>query len=369
MRQLDILSGIGHFGVMLIGFEDGAPLDQPVGGGNGLTVGYLRPLDNSVVSISNFVTDATNPRFGLPEFYEIGFNVSTNNEVTIQTDPEARTVQRTKVHWTRVVHAIDHARNSPVFGEPRMKRVFNYLTDLEKVLGGSAEMFWRGGFPGIALESQPGLTEKIEFDQEATKQMMDKYMNGLQRYLALVGMSARTLEVQISDPKNFWEAQMRAIATSLAVPWRVFLGSEAAQLASDQDSTNWNARINARRKYRTNSNIIRPFINRLIEYGVVRPPKDNRFKIKWDDLNMPTDLDRAKVADMVTKAIGTYVQTGADVVLPIREFFTEVIQLDRVVIDRVMEIIDEDAIREMQTQDVQRLMEESGESNGDIENA
>lgn len=365
LRQIDILSGVAYYGVLLMGFNDGAPLRAPLNPGRsgGLELAYLRPLDNSAVSIAQWDTDESSPRFGKPTMYRLNLALGVDR-VGVQTEPSIEEGIGVDVHWTRVIHVLDNRRNSPVFGEPRLKPVFNRVLDVEKVSAGSAEMFWKGGFPGIAIETQPGLVETIEFDGDAVKQQMDAYMNGLQRYIALLGMSARTLEVQISDPKNFYELQMRLITTALAVPWRVFMGSEAAQLASDQDATNWNTRLNARRKNHIDPMILRPFLNRMIELGVLPQPKEG-YHIKWDDLNSPTDLDRARVADFITKALATYVQVGADVLFPPRDFLMSVLNMDATIVDRVMDEIDLDALRDMSATSVDRLMMEPGGTDDD----
>jgi hypothetical protein len=242
-----------------------------------------------------------------------------------------------------------------------MKPVFNYLMDLRKIGGGSAEMFWKGGWPGLAIETQPGLIEKVDFDAAAVREEMDRHQNGLQRYIALIGMTARTLEVQITDPKNYYETQMRLITATLAVPWRVFMGSEAAQLAGEQDTINWNTRLNSRRQDFCSPGIIRPFIKRMMELGVLPQPA-TKVKIDWEDLNTPSDLDRAKVADLITKALATYVQVRADEVLPIREFMRHVLNFKPSLVDAVLDVIGDDPLADRELEDVNRLLKESGPS-------
>jgi hypothetical protein len=183
-------------------------------------------------------------------------------------------------------------------------------------------MFWKGGFPGIALEANDPDNEVV-LDKEATRDQMDAYMNGLNRYIALVGMNAKSLAPQVADPSEHVEVQMKLIAATMGVPWRIFIGSEAAQLASSQDMVSWNKRINRRREEYISPFIIRPFINRLMDFGPL--PLVPEYDIKWSDLNSPSDEEKATVAEKQTNALSKYVQGGIDAVVPPFHYLTIVL--------------------------------------------
>ncbi len=150
----------------------------------------------------------------------------------------------------------------------------------------------------MSLQSLPGLTEDVTLDTKATKEQMEAYMNGLQRYIATIGMDVKSLSVQVADPEHHLEAQMRFIATSLAIPWRVFVGSEAAKLASTQDVQTWNRRLTRRREDYVSPFILRPFVDRLIAFGILPEPADLKegYLIDWEDLDTPSDAEMATVA-------------------------------------------------------------------------
>ena len=46
------------------------------------------------------------------------------------------------VHASRVIHVAEDILDDEVYGIPRLEPLYNYLDDLLKVVGGSAEMFW-----------------------------------------------------------------------------------------------------------------------------------------------------------------------------------------------------------------------------------
>lgn len=343
MQRADVLSGVGRFGIVLLGFDDGKPLNEIIEGidENGNTTGepafqllYIRPLEESLVKINRIQGDIKSPRYGLPLEYGLQFADSTIGETG--------TVNQT-VHWSRVIHLADNRMNSNVFGRPRLEVVFNRILDLRKIAGGSGEMFWKGGFPGLSMESLPSIGEEVEIDEKKLKAQIEDYQNGLQRYLATVGMTVKSLSPQVADPGPHIEAQMRLIATAMAVPWRVFIGSEAAQLASEQDSQTWNRRLTRRREDYVSPFILRPLLDRLIMLGALPKPSEvnakgkAKYVIEWPDLNTPSDTEKADVAQKKTTAIKDYVTSGADVLVPPFHFLTTVVGFSKEETDSILQ--------------------------------
>tara|TARA_R110000765_G_scaffold21882_2_gene56203 strand:- start:8649 stop:11003 length:2355 start_codon:yes stop_codon:yes gene_type:complete len=345
LQRADELSGVGHYGIILIGLNDGLPLHMPVAGFNedgtvtsprqGTEIIYLRVLDESLVDIASWQGDPTVARYGQPTAYNITLSDPRNQEASAVATPPDTT--ESKVHWSRILHVADNRKTSEVLGTPRMEPVWNRLYDLRKVLGGSGEMYWRGGFPGVALETQPGL-ENAELDEEATRSMMYDYMNGLQRYIALTGMTAKSLAPQISDPTSTFEAQIKAICIIIGVPYRVFMGTEEARLAGEQDTNAWNGRLQNRQARYVTPMLINPFVRRLIEYGVLVPPaEENGWNVDWPDAHTPSELQRAEVASKRTEALAKYIGGGVDTLIPPFEYLTHITGLDKDVVEAILD--------------------------------
>lgn len=316
LTRADVLSGIGRFGIVLLGLDDGLSLDKEVAKGKRELL-YVRVFDESCVTIAELEADPKNPRYGLPKMYQVLFR---DTAIGIQTTPQ--TQKSVNVHWSRVLHIADNRMSSDIYGQPRLEMVANRVLDLSKIAGGSGEMFWKGGFPGVSLEALPEVLNSgtVELDKEATKNQIEAYQNGLQRYLALVGMKANSLSVQVADPTPHVDVQIKLIAAALGVPWRILIGSEAAQLASEQDTRSWNRRLTRRRNDYVTPYIIMPFLRRLIDLQVLPTPKD--INVAWPDLNTPSDADKAKVAEGLTNAITKYVMSGSDQFMPPYHFLT-----------------------------------------------
>jgi len=333
MQRADAISGIGRYGVILVGLDDGKDLIEPVPGidlrtgratgKNNHSITYLRTFDESQARIVRYISDQSSPLYGMPEIYEIQF---VNYHLDDASAEGTNTTEN--VHWTRLIHLADKRLTSEIFAVPRMQSSYNRLYDTRKMLAGSGEMYWRGAFPGISLETMPGFEDAV-IDKEQTKLEMEAYMNGLQRYLLNQGLTAKSLPPQVQSPRDFLMTQLHAIAITIGVPLRIFMGSEQAQLASAQDVRNFNRRIKKRQHRYLSPFVIRPFIQRLIDYGAINPPvktySDGRAKymIKWPDVDVPTEKDQAEIGDKWTTALQKYVASEVyNMISPLDYFVT-----------------------------------------------
>ena len=368
LGRADEMSGIGSYGILLLGLNDGKSLEEPVDGisETGEKVGnaqhellYLRVFDESLVDVSLFEEDESNPRFGQPLLYDITFADPRSEESTATKKQDGT---NRSVHWTRCIHLADNRKSSEIFGVPRMRPVYNRLYDLRKLLGGSAEMFWKGAFPGLSFEVNPDLGD-VELDATALRAEFDNYSNGLQRYLALAGVQAKSLAPQVANPDAHINAQIKAIAITLGVPWRIFVGSEQAQLASSQDKQTWNNRVSHRQSKYVVPMLIRPFLDRLMTYGIL--PEVEEYFVDFPDLASPTDEDIAIIAGSQIESISKYVQAGVDALLPPKEFFTIVMGFDPEQADAIIEAANEQ-MDEMEIDeddlDLEHEMDEQSES-------
>ncbi len=337
LYRMDKMCGIGHYGVLLLGIDDGLPLDQPILGldqwgrpdpkfkpQRPYNLLYMRPFDEYLSFIQMYETDVYSPRYGLPVYYNL-----VMLDMTIDAaGASIGTRLNRRVHWTRLIHVADNLLSSLVYGIPRAQNTFNRLLDLRKIKGGSAEMFWKGAFPGLAFEIDPRfVADDPEFDREDFKREVKDYADGLQRYLTLIGIKATSLAPQIAEPKAHVEIQEAAIAQNLNIPLRIFQGSEEGRLASSQDSLAWNTRLKKRYSKFLNPYLIRKIVDRFIALGIMRPPKDGKYKIYWPDLNLSTDEDKANLALKWTQALAQYVSSGIIHMIPPMDYMTMILGL------------------------------------------
>ena len=336
MEKLDIEAGIGRFGVMLLGFRGKLETPAPNLDDRGNRTAqrlpkaekdlekllYLRVFPEYLVTVKELEDDDNNPRFGQPRMYNI--KMSDPRDTTSEENALTPGVIDRDVHWTRVIHFADNGRSAMAFGEPRLKPVYNYILDTRKISGGSSEMFYKGAFPGISFETFPELTAEAELDAESVKKEIEAYSNGLQRYMRLVGMTAKSLAPQVADPSNHLTTLLQLICATIQVPMPVFLGQVEGHMAGVQNSVSWNRRLRKRQDNVLTPLMIQPFIDRLMLVGVL--PWVDEYHVEWRDLNVLSDTDKAKISLQKAQALLQYVTSGVFALVPPRIFLELVLQ-------------------------------------------
>lgn len=362
--RADRLAGVGHYGGILLGYDDGADLSLPPDGfdvgafvGDELTRNarplvnaaprdengqslrkakpqagaskgagteraaraasawtpkrnliYMRPFREKYAQIATWCQDPKSARFGKPETYMLTLFDPNNETHTGQGQPQ-NTIH---VHWTRFLHIADNRQGSDVFGKPRMKPVFNYLQSLDKIAAASGEMFWLGARPGYSFEVNPDIPD-AELDEEKLRKEFDAFANGLQRYLGLTGVSAKSLAPQVSDPTPHVKMLLTLIAITLGYPLRIFMGTEEAKKAGEQDDKHWNRRLKHRQDTFVTPCQLRPLFELLVALEVL--PGINGpdgLMVAWPDLSTVSDLEKSEIMLNKTQAMASYVGGGVD---------------------------------------------------------
>lgn len=315
MIRADILSGIGQYGVILLGLGDGQPLNTEAKRRDKMPLLYMRAFPESLAPITSWETDKYNRRYGMPHTYQITFNDPKDRQSGLGV-----TTGTVDVHWSRIIHIADNLGSSEVLGVPRMRPVLNRLLDIRKLYGGSAEMYWKGAFPGLSIETLPQLGGDVDVDDDAVKDEMEGYFNGLQRYMRLTGMTAKTLTPTVVDPSPQIEKHIEAICIKGGYPVRIFKGSERGELASTQDDDAWNDRLKFRQLTHNTPRVIVPTVDRLIQVGVLPEPKES-LKAEWPDLTSKSDNEKAEVGTKRTTAFAQYIAAGGpEYIAPVTYF-------------------------------------------------
>jgi len=307
--RADRLAGVGYYAVLFLGFDDGKPLDTPVTKSRKLL--YCQPYDESQAAIHAYDLDPRSSRYGLPEMYNLTMQNST-------TGAQARLV-----HWSRLIHVADNAESNDVFGTPRLQSVYNRLQDIETIVAGSAEMFWKGGFPGYAFQADADADMSVQSMNELQTEI-DEYVNKMKRYLRVQGVEVKELRPQIADPSNHVEVQVNLISSATGIPKRILIGSEMGKLASEQDKENWRDRVDERRATFAEPIIMRTLIDRLITVGLL--PKVKQYIIKWPEIDTLSEREEADIAKIKSEAINSYSSSPESIALfPPFHFFTKVL--------------------------------------------
>lgn len=311
LQRLDELCGIGRYGIMLFGLGDGQ-FKTPATKGATKKLAYLRVFDESCVTTPILEMDRRNIRYGWP----VEYHVLLANGETID------------VHWTRVLHVADNLMSSEMLGEPRLRVHWNRVLDLRKLLGGSAEMYWKGAWNGMGLQAVPdSVTGEVDIDPEDLAEEMQKFYDGLTRYFAVKNMVPHSMQPNVSDPTAQIEVQKDAICIGLNVPKRIFEGSEMGELASSQDTGHWNDRVRYRQNTFCTPRILVPFVERLIWYGILPPPKE--FFVRWKALDALSDAEKADIALKKTQTLAAYLKGDVENLIEPVEYLVKVFGMSK----------------------------------------
>lgn len=281
-KKADRLSCLGRFSLIVIGtkVKDNNPdnksnLNDPsreLPAGESINeLSYIRVFSEKEVMINRWEEDRSNPRYGLPTEYT----------VTLKNGDKQATPYQ--VHWSRCIHIAEDVLDNDVYGIPKLEPVFNYLQDLLKVVGGSAEMFWLGAYQGLVFNVKEGY-ELGETEAIALENEIQNYVDKLQRFMKTRGVDVESLSTPTADPNGNFDVIIKLISGSSSIPVRILIGAENGVYAGSTDQDTFFSYINSRRKEFADEVILRPFIDRLVDYGYIKKASNNEYYLRWEPL-------------------------------------------------------------------------------------
>lgn len=306
LHRLDRLCGLGHYGVLFLGLDGGEAAHQPIDPNRSYNVVYIQPHSERTAEVSRWCDNPASSRFGKPELYRITAGVNWSGSGAGQKTFTA--------HWSRCIHVAERSLEDEAIGIPRIERIYNRLMDLDKLLGGSAEMYWQNAAMLLAFIAEPDVNWEPEEKAEMTEQL-DQMMHGLRRHLRLRGVTPENLApgLQSADPTGHIERQLDMIAGAVGIPKRILVGTERGELSSAQDENNWAARIAERREQYAGPDIIEEFVRVCQLLGAL--PK-SCVEVVWPEADTLGEAGRADVAVKKADALQRYVNTpGAELLV------------------------------------------------------
>lgn len=312
LQRADILAGIGRYSVILLGGK--GDLSSELEKGKPEDLLYLQPFAEDDATILAYDTKADSPRFGLPTAYQL----KRVRSAAVMSEAFGRSI-----HWSRIIHVADKAIEDNVFGEPRLKRVWNRLDDLDKVVGGGSEAFWLRANQGTQFDLEPDM--QISPEEEAKlKEEVDEFVNGMRRFVRTRGMKIKTMGSDVANFDPQADRILSLIAGAIGIPKRILIGSEMGQLASSQDRSNWRDQIQDRRSGWAEPMVVRPLIDRLTQYGYLPTPAE--YHVRWPTIQY---LDESERADIAVKWANVNQSYGGEVVVEPNEIRDQVLGLEK----------------------------------------
>jgi len=314
--RLDKLSCIGRFGVLLLGFNDVSTpevWEEGVKPSTTLKLEYVTPYSENALCINKWDTTKTSPRYGKPLVYQLETKYDDGNNTTLL------------VHYSRVIHVAGTQLESEIYGEPELQSIYNRLLDLEKIVGGSAEMFWRGARAGYTADVKEGYSGGPNLKENLDTQM-DEYENNLRRFFINEGVEMKSLATQVSDPTAHVDVQVTMISSVKGIPKRILTGSERGELSSGQDADAWKELIETRRQEYADTMILREFVNRLMSVKVLPLVED--YGTEWTTLTNTSEKEKAEIGKIRAMAIKEYTANpSAAMLFPPEMFYKYVMHM------------------------------------------
>lgn len=341
MATADALCGIGRFGIMLLGVDDGKELHEPIEGyeqdpfeenpgpaSPTRKINFVRSISERFVRIEKIDYDPTSPRYGLPVTYAVELNgVDDGTEVANQQ------AEHYQVHWHRVVHVTEVTDETLVFSTPRLQPVYNDILDIHKVAAASPEAYWQGSYPGLTFKLDPGYEG---LDETGITKQMEEYAENMRRYISTVGVTVNTLAPVVVDPLPHVNACLSMISIGTGIPKRILQGTEEGVLAGNQDGASWADRIQGRREHHLTPNLVLRVVHKLQSIGVLSAAPEG-VKVVWPNPHTMSETEQADVAAKRSEAIARYVASGAENLMAFGDFLHLILKMP---IEEVRPIVD-----------------------------
>lgn len=325
LKSADILAGLGHYSVLLIGTSLPGKLDVELPkliSPNPDTVIHLTAYAEDRAKIDKLETNPSSPRFGLPLLYEIDLGTDLISADISRT--RVKTTNRVKVHWSRVIHIAEGLLENDIYGKPRLRSVWNKLMDIDKVSGGGSEAAWRRMDPGLHVDIDADA--ELDPDEEnAISDEVDEYLHNLRRTIRTRGARINPLTANVINFGPNVDSLLKFISGTTSIPIRILVGSERGELASTQDRDNWHDAIDDRRED-FGEPLIRQLVDRFIEYGIVSAP--SQYQVIWPSIDTSTEDDKAGIIGKIAKANKDQVESGDGPILTSNEIRDRILHLD-----------------------------------------
>lgn len=342
--RADRLASIGRYAVLVLGLRGQTDLSlpaAPVRGPDDLL--YVQAFSEEHCTILDLVSQDTSPLFMTPRLYNIDFSRRQESS-TLGQSPWRPSLagsygQLLPVHASRVIHVAHNGLEDDIIGTPSLQAVWNYLDDLDKIVGGTSEMVWKDAKRRFVAALRDGAVLSPE-DEAALDDRVKQFAHQLLDVLQVRNIDVSQLSGQVPDASNNAQTLIQLIAGTKRIPTRRLLGSESGELASSQDEGNFASTIASRQLQDAEPLILRPAIDRCITLNILPTPRKG-YEIEWMPLLSESEQEKAATAlawSTVFEKFAGRLNSPSDI-LPLEIFLQDIVGWEKEQVERIIDLL------------------------------
>ena len=173
-----------------------------------------------------------------------------------------------------------------------MRGVRDALGDLLQGTARPGEAFWQ-----LASRIwQANVDKDMDMSSKQVAAMgddLEAIVHDLRRQFVGHGIKLDWLQGEVPKTEEALEMYKNIMGVGSGIPTRILFGSEQGQLASSQDERTYFGMVNERQEQHVEPNLLRVFIDKLVEVKVLPKPGKDGYNVLWPTLFELSETDIA----------------------------------------------------------------------------
>ncbi len=290
LKGLDRRQRVGRYAGMYIQIKDGVTPNKKVGKISGISsIVKLTPLYEGQLEVESVESDVTKENYDEPTMY-------TFKSTGTGSKSDKGSGSSFSIHPSRLIMAAEGADDGSIYGISSLESIYNDLMDIRKICGAGGEGYYQN------TRNAPVFTADDDFsdpdDKEALATAIDDWLAKHRKRLVLKGIKPQYPNIQLTDPKEFYQNSINNISAGSGIPSAFLIGQQTGRLASDKDSRHLMTIAQSRRDNFLTI-LTKSFFDWCIDHAVL-PAEE--YTVEWGDLLTLSSLEKVEVVVKMTES-------------------------------------------------------------------